>query len=296
MGGLEPLCDLLAGALVADPPVLARDGGLIAAGHDADLDAARRLRDEGRDIIAGLQGEYAEATGIASLKIKHNNVLGYFIETTATHARKMLSPPLSDRFRHRQTTANAVRFITEELADLQSRILNATGEAIAIEMAHFEGLRTAVLDRQDALFVLADALADLDVHAALAEVAVTLDWCRPTIDHSRVFEVTAGRHPVVEGALGRSGKPFVANDCDLSPREDGAPAITLLTGPNMAGKSTWLRQNALIAILAQMGAFVPARQARLGIVSQVFSRVGASDDLREDTRPSWSRWSRPPRS
>ncbi|GAA5076235.1 DNA mismatch repair protein MutS [Roseibacterium beibuensis] len=276
--GHDDLRDQLDAALVAEPPVQLRDGGLIAGGYDAELDEARKLRDEGRGVIAGMQAEYIEATGVKSLKIKHNNVLGYFIETTSTHAEKMLAPPLSERFIHRQTTANAVRFTTVDLSELETRILNAGNRALEIERALFQSLRDAVLEGHDRIGVAARALAELDLAAALARRAREGDWTKPEMTDDRSFVITGGRHPVVEAALSKSGTPFVANDCALSPDKDGA-AITLLTGPNMAGKSTWLRQNALIAILAQMGSFVPADSAKIGLVSQVFSRVGASDDL-----------------
>ncbi|ABV95199.1 DNA mismatch repair protein MutS [Dinoroseobacter shibae DFL 12 = DSM 16493] len=274
--GHDALRDLLEKALIAEPPLLTRDGGFVASGYNVDLDEARQLRDEGRGVIAGMQAEYAEATGIASLKVKHNNVLGYFIETTATHADKMLSPPLSDRFIHRQTTANAVRFTTVELSEMETRILNAGGRALALEKSIFEELRQAVIVAAAELSDCARALAELDVVTALAVLARDEDWCAPKVDDSRAFEISGGRHPVVEAALRASGTPFIRNDCDLS---EGAAPIWLLTGPNMAGKSTFLRQNALIAILAQMGSYVPATAARIGLVAQVFSRVGASDDL-----------------
>ena len=274
LNGLDELQTLLDAALIAEPPLLARDGGFIAAGYDAELDEARTLRDEGRGVIAGMQARYAETTGIAALKIKHNNVLGYFIETTATHAEKMLAPPLSETFIHRQTTANQVRFTTLDLSDLETRILNAGGHALDIEKRLYSSLREAVLQHSGPLAMLAAALAEFDLAAALADLARTEDWRRPKLDDSRAFEVRGGRHPVVELALKREGHPFVANDCDLSQN-----SIWLLTGPNMAGKSTFLRQNALIAILAQMGSYVPAEAAHIGIVSQIFSRVGASDDL-----------------
>ena len=272
--GLEGLRGLLERALVAEPPLLARDGGFVAAGFDAELDECRRLRDEGRGVIAGMQAEYAEAAGVPSLKIKHNNVLGYFIETTDTHAGRMMAPPLSEVFIHRQTTANLLRFTTVELSSLETRILNAGGQAIEIEKRLYSSLREAVLAEAGVLGGLARALAEIDLAVALAELARTEEWVRPVVDGSRAFRVEGGRHPVVEAALRREGVPFVGNDCDLS--ED---PIWLLTGPNMAGKSTFLRQNALIAVLAQMGAWVPAKAAEVGIVSQIFSRVGASDDL-----------------
>ncbi|WP_138466279.1 DNA mismatch repair protein MutS [Poseidonocella sp. HB161398] len=264
-------------ALVAEPPLLARDGGFVAAGFDPDLDAARQLRDEGRGYIAGLQGKYADATGINALKVKHNNVLGYFIETPATHAQKMLAEPLASQFKHRQTTANALRFTTPELSELESRILNAGGEALGIEARIFAALRQSCLAEASAISTAARAMAELDLQAGFADLAADRRWCRPEVDDSRAFEIEAGRHPVVEDALRRTGDPFVANDCRLS--AGAGAAIRLLTGPNMAGKSTWLRQNALIALLAQVGSFVPADSARIGLVSQIFSRVGASDDL-----------------
>ncbi len=277
--GHDALRDLLGRALVAEPPLLARDGGFIAAGHDGDLDEARRLRDEGRGVIAAMQADYARITGIQSLKIKHNNVLGYFIETTATHADKMLAPPLSESFIHRQTTANAVRFTTVDLSEMETRILNAGNRATEIEMRLYSTLKQAILDCATQLGDTARALARIDVSAALAEIAATEEWCRPAVEDSRAFEVVGGRHPVVEKALrSRGGDPFIANDCSLADGSDGAD-IWLLTGPNMAGKSTFLRQNALIALLAQAGSYVPATAARIGLVSQLFSRVGASDDL-----------------
>ena len=278
LAGHEELLNLLDAALVAEPPLLARDGGFIAPGYDTDLDETRQLRDEGRGVIGRMQAEFISQTGIQSLKIKHNNVLGYFIETTSTHAQKMLSPPLSETFIHRQTTANQVRFTTVDLSEIETKILNAGNRALEIEKALFQSLKQAILTRSDAVIAAAAALAEIDLTAALAQLARSEDWVRPHIDDSRDFLIDSGRHPVVERALQKDGEPFIANDCDLTAEGDRA-ALTLLTGPNMAGKSTYLRQNALIAILAQMGSFVPARSAKIGLVSQVFSRVGASDDL-----------------
>jgi len=275
--GHETLIALLDDALIAEPPLLARDGGFVAEGHDADLDDTRRLRDEGRAVIARMQADYAEEAGIPSLKIKHNNVLGYFIETTATHAAKMLAPPLSERFIHRQTTANAVRFTTVALSELETRILNARDRALEIERAIFARLTAAVLDDAPVIGQAARALAVIDVTAGFADLALGEGWTRPLVDASRAFTVEGGRHPVVERALKRKGEAFVANDFGLTAGD--TPAIWLLTGPNMAGKSTFLRQNALIAILAQAGGFVPAARAHVGLVSQLFSRVGAADDL-----------------
>jgi DNA mismatch repair protein MutS len=279
MKGHDELVGLLDTALVAEPPILARDGGFVAAGYDAPLDEARKLRDEGRGVIAGMQADYAAETGIDALKIRHNNVLGYFIETSARHAERMLAPPLSQSFIHRQTLANAVRFTTVALSELESRIVNAGGRALEIEKRIFGELRAAVLARQAQVADTARALAALDVAAANAALAVQEDWARPVVETGRAFEITAGRHPVVEAALKRQGGSFVANACDLSAGADGSAPIWLLTGPNMAGKSTFLRQNALIAILAQSGSYVPAGAARIGVVDQLFSRVGAADDL-----------------
>ncbi|MGN7867550.1 DNA mismatch repair protein MutS [Paracoccus sp. 22332] len=275
--GHDDLIRLLDDALVAEPPLLARDGGFVAAGYDDDLDQTRRLRDEGRGVIAGMQADYAALAGVPSLKIKHNNVLGYFIETTTTHAERMMAAPLNATFIHRQTTANQIRFTTVDLSELETRILNARDRALEIERGIFDRLRAAVLDRAPQIGQAARALAEIDLAAAFADIATGEGWTRPVVDDSRAFVIEGGRHPVVERALKRKAESFVANDCALT--EGDTPAIWLLTGPNMAGKSTFLRQNALIAVLAQAGAFVPARRAHIGLVSQLFSRVGAADDL-----------------
>jgi DNA mismatch repair protein MutS len=270
--------ETLLAALADDLPLLLRDGGFVAQGYSQELDEVRILRDEGRGVVGRLQSEYAKASGIPSLKIRHNNVLGYFIETTATHATRMLSAPLSEVFIHRQTTANSVRFTTVELSEIETKILNARDVAMELEKAVFVALRNDILAQYEGLSDLARSLATLDLIFAMASLATSENWARPIVDQSRVFKIEAGRHPIVESALNKAGSPFVANDCQLT-AELGGAAITLLTGPNMAGKSTFLRQNALIAILAHMGSFVPARTAHIGMVSQVFSRVGASDDL-----------------
>ncbi|MBD0864256.1 MAG: DNA mismatch repair protein MutS, partial [Rhodobacteraceae bacterium] len=276
--GFGALLNLLDQALIAEPPLLVRDGGFVAPGFDTELDEVHQLCNDGRGMIGGLQKTYGNLTGISVLKIKHNNVLGYFVETTVTHADKMLSSPLSETFIHRQTTANQVRFTTTELSDLETRILNAGNRAIEIEKRIYEELRAAILAQAGPVGAAARALSELDVSAALATLAHEERWTRPKVDHSRAFAITGGRHPVVEIALRDQGAgPFVANDCDLS--ADTGAAIWLLTGPNMAGKSTFLRQNALIVLLAQMGSFVPADAVHIGLVSQLFSRVGASDDL-----------------
>ncbi|WP_425419947.1 DNA mismatch repair protein MutS [Oricola indica] len=276
------VAESLSSALDDDVPLLKRDGGFVRAGHNAELDEMRALRDESRKVIAGLQARYAEETGVRSLKIKYNNVLGYFIEVTALNAEALTgTDEAKGRFIHRQTLASAMRFTTTELADLESRIANAADRALSIELAVFEKLQGEVIAAADAIRGAALALSVIDVSVALARLAETEGYCRPKIDDSRNFAVVAGRHPVVEQALRKqAANPFVANDCDLSPNGGGEQgAIWLLTGPNMGGKSTFLRQNALIAILAQTGSFVPAGSAHLGVVDRLFSRVGASDDL-----------------
>ena len=273
--GHESLVDLLARAIVPEPPLLTRDGGYIAPGFDRELDETRALRDEGRGVIGRMQAEYVVKTGIQSLKIKHNNVLGYFIETTTTHEDRMRAMP--ETFIRRQTTAGQVRFTTLALSDLETRILNAGNHALEIEKRHYVGLKGQILALSGQIAQAARALAEIDLAAGLADLSAEENWCAPEVDDSGAFEVVGGRHPVVERALRREGQPFVANDCALTDAE--TPAIWLLTGPNMAGKSTFLRQNALIALLAQSGSHVPATEARIGLVSQLFSRVGASDDL-----------------
>ena len=277
--GLE---EMLAQLLADELPLLKRDGGFIREGAKAELDEARSLRDQSRRVIAGLQLQYAEETGIRALKIKHNNVLGYFIEVTAGNSDTMTgTPEAKARFIHRQSMANAMRFTTTELAELESRIANAAGEAVAIELAAFARMVEAVVAEAEIIKAAARALAVFDVAAGLAVLAIERAYCRPHVDDTRAFRIEGGRHPVVEQALFRQGAgPFIANDCDLSPAAGGSfGGVWLLTGPNMGGKSTFLRQNALIAIMAQMGSYVPASEAQIGIVDRLFSRVGASDDL-----------------
>ncbi|MCQ8782188.1 DNA mismatch repair protein MutS [Mangrovibrevibacter kandeliae] len=270
--------------LADEVPLLKRDGGFVREGAIPALDEARALRDQSRRVIAGLQATYAEETGVRSLKIKHNNVLGYFIEVTDAQAAALNgTEDLRARFIHRQSLANCMRFSTVELGDLESRIAGAASDALRLELEAFDDLCASVVDASEALQAAAGALAALDVGAALADLAVAENWCRPQVDDSLAFFVECGRHPVVEAALKAAhAGPFVANDCDLSPPgAETAGAIWLLTGPNMGGKSTFLRQNALIAVLAQAGCFVPATSAHIGIVDRLFSRVGASDDLAE---------------
>lgn len=269
-------------ALAEEMPLLKRDGGFVRQGYNTELDEMRALRDQSRRVIAGLQADYIEETGIKTLKIKHNNVLGYFIEVTANNSGTMTDTvEAKGRFIHRQTMANAMRFTTTELAELESKIANAADRALSIELAIFEELTAEAVSHADSIRAAAVALSVFDVSASLAVLAEEQGYCRPLVDDSLSFNIVAGRHPVVEQALRRqAANPFVANDCDLSQQKDGGNgAIWLLTGPNMGGKSTFLRQNALIAIMAQMGSFVPAGSAQIGVVDRLFSRVGASDDL-----------------
>ncbi|WP_394023731.1 DNA mismatch repair protein MutS [Xanthobacter flavus] len=270
----------LASALAENLPVHRRDGGFVREGCDGELDATRALRDESRRIVAALERRYVEETGVRSLKIRHNAVLGYYVEVTQQNADRLREPPHDAVFVHRQTMAGAMRFSSVELGDLESRIASAGERALALEQAIFERLSAAVVAETDAIRAAADALAELDVASGLAELAATEAHVRPHMEEGVAFAIVGGRHPVVEQALARDGGPFVPNDCDLSPPEgDRDGRIVLVTGPNMAGKSTFLRQNALIAVLAQAGAFVPARSARIGVVDRLFSRVGAADDL-----------------
>jgi DNA mismatch repair protein MutS len=264
-------------ALADDLPAFARDGGFVRPGYSAELDENRRLRDETRQVIAGLQSRYCEITGIKSLKVRHNNVLGYFIEAPQSAASSLQSPDHAGLFIHRQTVASAMRFVTAELASFDQRIAAAAERSLALEQEIFTTICNRISGRRDLLSRLAGAAAQLDAAAGLAELAERRRYVRPKVDDSTRFSIQGGRHPVVEAALQEAASgSFVANDCELS--GDGK-RLCLLTGPNMAGKSTYLRQNALIVILAQMGSFVPAAAAHLGAVDRLFSRVGAADDL-----------------
>ncbi len=282
LGSHNELIGNLAAALAEDLPLLARDGGFIGVGYSEDLDQLIELRDKSRQLIAGLQAEYAEKTGVPSLKIRHNNVIGYFLEVSARHAESVDSGPESP-FIHRQTMNNAVRYTTVELSELEGRIAKAGERALALELEAFQALVQLVQAQAEGIAQAASALAELDCQSALAQLALERRYLRPEIDDSTCFEVAAGRHPVVEAMLQDGhNNGFVANDCTLAGADDAdaeTAQLWLLSGPNMAGKSTFLRQNALICVLAQMGSFVPADRARIGIVDRLFSRVGAADDL-----------------
>ncbi|MEZ5896829.1 MAG: DNA mismatch repair protein MutS [Parvularculaceae bacterium] len=276
--GFSALMTLLKEALSESPPMLARDGGFIAKGFDPGLDAARTLRDDSRRIIANLESQYREDTGVKSLKIRNNNVLGYFVETPPSQGDVLLSGSFGEKFIHRQTLASAVRFTTGELADLDARIARARDEALARELEIFDNVAEKVVSRADELSACAEGASSIDVSLSFAKLASERGYVRPQIDESSTFDIRGGRHPVVEQSASiADAQKFVANDCNLGVGDE--TRLWLVTGPNMAGKSTFLRQNALIAILAQAGGYVPAEFAHIGIADRVFSRVGASDDL-----------------
>ncbi len=305
--GRGELASALNEALAAELPVNRRDGGFVRPGYRKELDDARRLKDDARQVLAELETRYRDETGIRSLKVRQNNILGFYVEVTQANAGPLIEPPLSDTFRHRQTMANAMRFVTDELSRTEGQIATAGERALALEQDVFNELARRIAEAEGTLTAIAQALAELDVAAGLAELAEAENYVRPQLSEDRAFEIRGGRHPVVEQALkaAREG-PFIENDCLLgasaaepqdasgdtnyatpessSPRPPGfdesrAARIWLVTGPNMAGKSTFLRQNALIAVLAQMGSFVPAVRAAIGTVDRLYSRVGASDDL-----------------
>ncbi len=270
----------ISAALADDLPHLKRDGGFVRDGYRPDLDESRKLRDDSRRIVASLQVNYVTETDVRALRVKHNNVLGYFIEVGTNAAPPFFQAPLNARFIHRQTLASAVRFTTSELTELEAKIAGAGERALAIELDVFLTLVVDVAANAAAIRDVADALAVIDVASSLAVLAEAENYTRPTVDDSLAFAIEGGRHPVVEQALRAGDTAFVANDADLGPK-DGATAgsIWLVTGPNMAGKSTFLRQNALIAVMAQIGSYVPAKAAHIGVVDRLFSRVGAADDL-----------------
>lgn len=283
------LAGALNGAIVDEPPYLRRDGGFVRAGYNADLDAAVALRDNSREVLARLEVRYVEETGIKALKIRHNNILGYYVEVTQLNAKPLQTPPWNDVFRHRQSMANAMRFSTAELLEAEGQIASASERALQIEQDTFNDLVRQIEEAQNAVADSAAALAELDVISALSELALEQNYVRPVIDTSDVFDIRGGRHPVVQQALARGNAgAFIDNDCVLGRASNDAASaaseipdarIWLVTGPNMAGKSTFLRQNALITVMAQAGAYVPAKSAHIGVVDRLFSRVGASDDL-----------------
>ena len=266
------LCATLTRALSDELPTFFRDGGVIRTGFDIALDNMRELSNGARETIAGLQTQYITQTGINTLKIKYNNILGYFIEVPSSRADVMMSP--DSGFIHRQTMAGNMRFTTSRLIDLDNDVRSAAEKATAIEDEIVKQFIERIRNIADDLLSAADLLADADVWTALTHVADKYSWTRPVMTDDCAFDIVGGRHPVIESVLRARGDNFVKNDCNLNVR-----AIALLTGPNMAGKSTYLRQNALIVVLAHLGSYVPATRATIGICDQLFSRVGASDNL-----------------
>ncbi|MBQ8347747.1 MAG: DNA mismatch repair protein MutS [Alphaproteobacteria bacterium] len=282
LNSLDDLTDTLCRALAADLPLLARDGGFIAPMYCAELDEVKRLRDQSRQMIIELQAKYTEIAGVSGLKISHNNLMGYFIEVSAKNAQKILEEAREGKsiFMHRQTMANAVRFTTVELSEMEDKLRGAAEKALVLELNLFTDLVNKVMKAADQIARNAQILAVLDVAAGLAQTAEEHDYCRPVLEDSLAFDIVKGRHPVVEQTMKAAHESgFITNDCHLGNHETKDGRLWLITGPNMAGKSTFLRQNALIAILAQAGCYVPAQSARIGIVDKLFSRVGAADDL-----------------
>jgi DNA mismatch repair protein MutS len=275
---LQDFLDTLSSALKAELPAAPRDGGFVAEGFRGDLDEARAFRDEARRLVAAMEAELQLAAGVP-LKVRHNGVLGYFVEASAKAAEPLFQPPLNAHFIHRQTLANQARFTTARLAELDANISRAADRALALELEIFESLRTRSVGLAPRIQAAAAALAELDVASALAVFAAEEDAVRPEVDDSLVFTAEGGRHPVVEAAVRRDGHPYTPNDCRLDGAGLAGPRLAIVTGPNMAGKSTFLRQNALLAVLAQSGSFVPAARFRLGVADRLFSRVGAGDDL-----------------
>ncbi len=271
LGIHEQLIAKLTQALSPQLPALLRDGGIIQTGYAPELDKFRTLQSEGKRLVANLQADYVKQTGINSLKIKHNNVLGYFVDVTPTHADKLQEP-----FIHRQTLANSVRFTTTQLAELESELNKSGDMAHATELRLIEELLSAIKTRAADIKLATKAIAGLDVYLSHAHLAHTQSYARPKMDESLAFNVKDGRHPVVEQVLKSSRADYTPNDCALDGKDQ---RLWLITGPNMAGKSTFLRQNALIAILAHMGGYVPAKSAHIGLIDRIYSRVGAADDL-----------------
>lgn len=295
LAGHHALADLLQAALCDQVPMLARDGNFVRGGYRADLDACRALRDESTRVMAVMEQQLKKSTDIASLKIKHNNVLGYFIEITQIHEKKV---PVE--FIHRQSLAGSLRYTTKELNDTARAIGDAADRALKLEMLVYEELLAATIAQSERIVAAARALAMVDVLAGFAQLAGEGQWVRPTLTAEPVLRIAAGRHPVVEAALRRAHQEFIPNDTEIGSIQDSAFSIQLkntlesrmlnpessrvarlllITGPNMGGKSTYLRQQAILVILAQIGSFVPAQSATIGLVDKLFCRVGAADDL-----------------
>lgn len=269
LGCFDELTDLLRRAVVDEPPVTIKEGGMIRDGYSDKLDALRRASSDGKGWLSELEARERQATGIDSLKIRYNNVFGYYIEVTKANYAKV-----PERYTRKQTLANAERFVTEELKSMEGTILGADERSRQLEYEVFCCLRDEVGSYLDAIQTSAEALAEIDVLLALAEVAQRQNYCRPQLDESRDLHIVNGRHPVIEQVQTESA--FVPNDTEMDAESN---RVLILTGPNMAGKSTYIRQVALIALMAQIGSYVPADSARIGVVDRIFCRVGASDDI-----------------
>lgn len=266
---LEDVCNLIHTAVDDDPPITLKDGGVMKTGYNKELDELRYLCEHTKEIIAGIEAKERERTGIKNLKISYNRVFGYYMEITRSSLSQV--PP---EYIRKQTLSNCERYITQELKELEAKVLGAQQQIVELESTLFEGVRLAVGEQLDRIQRTAEAVANLDVLASFATVSCTYDYVRPVVDISDDILIEDGRHPVVEQLL--SETQFVPNDVKLNNREN---QIAIITGPNMAGKSTYMRQVAIITLMAQVGCFVPAKSAKIGVVDAIFTRVGASDDL-----------------
>ena len=265
---LEDVRELIESAIVDDPPFSVREGGMIREGFNAEIDELHFEMSDGKGIIARIEAAEKERTGIKNLKVGYNRVFGYYIEVSRAY-----SGEVPDTYIRKQTLANAERYITQELKELEARVLGARDRSIALEYQLFTDVRNRVAGELPRIQNTASAVARLDVLASFAEVAMRRHYCRPTVDMKGRIDIKNGRHPVVESLL---DAPFVPNDTLLDEKDN---RVAIITGPNMAGKSTYMRQTALIVLMAQIGSFVPADSATIGIVDSIFTRVGASDDL-----------------
>lgn len=271
LGHFGQIIDKLSRALGDTLPFHTRDGNFIASDYNSDLDSFRYFRDHSKEHLTKLQEDYIARTGVSTLKIKHNNIIGYHIDVGASHA-----PKIPDDFIHRQTMASSLRYTTPELSEVEKKIVSAAQQILDLETKIFEDLVEDIKQQISDMLGCCRALAVIDVLSALASLAIDQNYSRPVVDNSLTFDIQQGFHPIVAAALKKESQiPFVRNDCRMSDDKK----IFLITGPNMAGKSTYLRQNALIAILAQIGSFVPAVSAHIGVIDRIFSRVGAADDL-----------------
>lgn len=263
-------------AIIEDAPITTKESGYIKEGYNPTLDEYRNIQTNAKQIILDLQSKYILDTGISSLKIKYNNLAGYFIEVPIKQATSLMDP--QSGFKHRQTLLNAVRFTTPELTEIEQKILVADDKYVSLEQSLFKDLCKDILNRVEDIELFAQSISELDVFTNLALIALENDYVKPIVDNTLAFEIIDGRHPIVEANIKKQNATFIPNDCILE-NTNNSSKLWILTGPNMAGKSTFLRQNAIIIIMAQIGSFVPATSAHIGVVNKLFSRVGASDNL-----------------